>query len=122
MVLKRFDTPDESYPLVKGRFDLVRIGGLSIGRVSYEPGWRWSEHVGKAIGQPRCLVGHVGLVVSGGATVAFDDGRVIELRAGTAFECPAVAHDSWVLGNELYVSLHFAHVEEYAANLSASRA
>src|SRR5688572_8645572 len=94
MDLKLFDQPDESYALTKGRFDVVRIGGLSIGRATYEPGWKWSEHVGKAVGQARCTVEHVGLVLSGAATVAFEDGRVIELHAGSAFHIPSVPHDS----------------------------
>jgi quercetin dioxygenase-like cupin family protein len=120
MMLKLFDRPDESYALTKGRFDVVRIGGLAIGRVTYEPGWRWSEHVGKALGEPRCTVEHVGVVLSGAATAEFEDGRVIELPAGSAFHIPAVPHDSRVLGSEPYVSLHFSHVEDYAKNLRDS--
>ena len=121
MVIKPFDRPDESYAVPKGRFDVVRIGGFSIGRVTYEPGWRWSEHVGKAVGEARCIVEHVGLVVSGAATAAFEDGRVIELHAGSAFHIPPVPHDSWVLGGEPYVSLHFSHVDEYARSLRGRR-
>ena len=75
VILKRFEQPDEVRQLVKGRFELVHIGGLTIGRATYEPGWRWSEHVGPALGQTRCSVEHVGLVVSGTATAAFADGE-----------------------------------------------
>ena len=46
VILKRFESPDETRPMIKGRFDLVRLGGVTIGRATYEPGWRWSEHVG----------------------------------------------------------------------------
>jgi quercetin dioxygenase-like cupin family protein len=53
-------------------------------------------------------------VLSGTATAAFDDGRVVELRAGQAFHIPAVPHDSWVIGDEPYVSLHFLGAENYA--------
>ena len=114
VILRRFETPDESRPMTKGRFELVHIGGLTIGRASYEPGWRWSEHVGPSVGATRCTVEHVGLVLEGAATVAFDDSRVIELRTGQLFHVPAVAHDSWVLGNQPYVSLHFLGAESYA--------
>src|SRR5213076_188227 len=89
----------------KGKFELVHLGGITIGRATYEPGWRWSEHVGPGIGATRCPVEHVGLVLSGTATVAFNDGRVIELHAGDLFYVPPVPHDSWVIGDEPYVSL-----------------
>src|SRR5262245_31229903 len=63
-ILKRFDTPDEVREMVKGRFEVVHIGGMTIGHATYQPGWKWSEHVGPAIGASRCSVEHVGLVVS----------------------------------------------------------
>jgi len=115
VILKRFETPDEVRTMVKGRFEIVRLGGLTIGRATYEPGWRWSEHVGPSVGATRCPVEHVGLVLSGTATAAFDDGRVFELKAGELFYIPPVPHDSWVVGNEPYVSLHFMGADAYAA-------
>ncbi|HUF35985.1 MAG TPA: cupin domain-containing protein [Gemmatimonadales bacterium] len=115
VVLKRFDAPDESRQMAKGRFELVRLGGLTIGRATYEPGWRWSDHVGPTVGASRCSVEHVGLVLSGTAAAAFDDGRVVELRAGELFYIPPVPHDSWVVGDEPYVSLHFLGADRYAA-------
>jgi mannose-6-phosphate isomerase-like protein (cupin superfamily) len=113
VVLKRFDQPDEVREFEKGRFELVHIGGMTIGRASYEPGWKWSEHVGKALGQTSCHVEHVGMVVSGCATAAMDDGRVFEMRAGDIFYVPP-GHDSWVVGDEPYVSLHFLGASDYA--------
>ena len=115
VVLKRFAQPDEVRKMTKGRFELVRIGGMTIGRATYDPGWKWSEHVGPTVGQTRCTVEHVGLVLSGAATAAFEDGRIVELRAGDLFYIPPVPHDSWVLGDVPYVSLHFLGAEHYAA-------
>ena len=114
VVLKRFESPDEVREMVKGRFELVHLGGLTIGRATYEPGWRWSEHVGPTVGAERCTVEHVGLVLSGAATAAFADGRVVPLRAGDLFHIPAEPHDSWVLGDAPYVSLHFLGADHYA--------
>ena len=114
VILKRFDSPDEVRKFDKGRFELVRIGGMTIGRAIYEPGWKWSEHVGRAAGKKSCEVEHVGLVLSGRATAAMDDGRVIEMKAGDIFYI-APGHDSWVVGDEPYVSLHFMGAAEYAA-------
>jgi len=114
VILKRFESPDEVREFLKGRLELVHIGGITIGRASYEPGWRWSEHVGPAVGATRCQVEHVGLVLTGAATAALDDGRVFELRAGSLFYVPPVPHDSWVIGDEPYVSLHFLGADKYA--------
>jgi quercetin dioxygenase-like cupin family protein len=115
VILKRFAQPDEVRKMSRGRFELVRVGGMSIGRATYEPGWKWSVHVGPGLGQTRCKVEHAGLVLSGVATVAFDDGRTVELRAGDLFYVPAIPHDSWVVGDVPYVSLHFLGAERYAA-------
>lgn len=114
VILKRFETPDEIREMVKGHFELVHIGGLTIGRASYEPGWRWSEHVGPGVGEKRCTIEHVGLVLAGTAAVSFDDGKVIELRAGELFHIPPIPHDSWVVGALPYVSLHFLGADRYA--------
>lgn len=114
IILKKFEAPDETREMVKGRFELVHLGGMTIGRATYEPGWRWSTHVGPTVGATRCTVEHVGMVLSGTATAAFDNGEVYELRAGELFYIPPVPHDSWVVGDEPYVSLHFLGADKYA--------
>ena len=115
VVLKRFEAPDETREFEKGRFEIVQLGGITIGRATYQPGWRWSVHVGPGVGSSYCAVEHVGLVLFGTATAAFEDGMVVELRAGELFYIPPRPHDSWVVGAEPYVSLHFLGAAEYAA-------
>ena len=88
VILKRFDAPDEVREFEKGKFELVTLGGMTIGRATYQPGWHWREHVGAALGKDSCDVEHVGLVISG--------------------------HDSRVIGDEPYVSLHFLGAGSYA--------
>src|SRR4029453_2618980 len=137
VVLKRFESPDEVREMPFGRFEIVRLGGMTVGRATYQPGWKWSTHVGPTVGASRCTVEHLGLVVSGVATAAFAngrgvdlrpgdlfyfpqgpaetgvataplaEGRVVELRPGDLFYIPPEPHDSWVVGTEPYVSLHF---------------
>jgi quercetin dioxygenase-like cupin family protein len=114
MILKRFERPDEVREMPLGRFEIVRLAGATLGRATYQPGWRWSEHVGRALGQERCHVEHLGLVVAGAATAAFADGRVIEMRAGDVFYIPPEPHDSWVVGDHPYVSLHLIGADHYA--------
>jgi quercetin dioxygenase-like cupin family protein len=115
VILKRFENPDEVRSFERGKFELVRLGGMTIGRASYDPGWKWSEHVGKTLGKKSCDVEHVGIVLSGRATAAMDDGRVIEMKAGDIFYI-APGHDSWVIGDEPYVSLHLTSADHYAAH------
>ena len=114
VILKRFETPDETRILLKGKFEIIRLGVLTIGRATYEPGWKWSVHVGPSVGASLCMVEHVGLVLASTATAAFDDGRVIELRTGELSYIPPIPQDSWVVGSEPYVSLHFQGAEKYA--------
>jgi hypothetical protein len=100
VVRKRFESPDETRVFEKGRFEIVRVGSQTLGRATYEPGWKWSAHVGPSVGTTRCEVEHVGLVLSGVATVAFDDGQIIELRPGCLFHgkrpaFPCVRGDPW---------------------------
>jgi len=113
MIIKRFDAPDETRHFEKGKFELVKIGGMTVGRASYEPGWKWSEHVGPVAGTQSCQVEHVGLVVSGRVKVAMDDGSEVELGPGDLFYIPP-GHDSWVVGDEPYVSLHLMGADDYA--------
>ena len=113
VILRRFEHPDEVRTFDKGKFELVSLGGMTIGRASYQPGWKWSVHVGQSTGAKSCMVEHVGLVLSGTATAAMDDGRTIEMEAGDLFYI-APGHDSWVVGDEPYVSLHFLGAGEYA--------
>ena len=113
VILKRFEQPDETRSFPKGKFELVRIGGMVIGRASYDPGWKWSVDVGRALGQSYCGIEHVGLVIAGRAVAAMTDGRIIEMKTGDLFYI-APGHDSWVVGEDPYVSLHFMGAGEYA--------
>lgn len=114
IILKRFEQPDETRVFEKGKLEIVRVGGMTIGRASYEPGWRWTEHVSGIAGTAFCEVEHIGMVLSGRAMAAMKDGAEVELTAGSLFHVPAVSHDSWVIGDEPYVSLHFLGADQYA--------
>ena len=114
-IIRRFESPDEVRDMTLGRFEVISLGGLTVGRATYQPGWKWSTHVGPMVGATRCTVEHLGLVVSGIATAAFENGHVIELRPGDLFYIPPDPHDSWVVGDQPYVSLHFVGADTYAA-------
>jgi uncharacterized protein len=113
-ILKRFEQPDEVREFEKGRLEIVTIAGQTLGRATYQSGWKWSVHVGPLTAKTRCEVEHLGIVLSGHATAAFDDGRVFDLTKGTVFYIPSEPHDSWVVGDEPYVSLHLLGADSYA--------
>jgi quercetin dioxygenase-like cupin family protein len=114
LTLLPLDEPTETRTFEKGRFEVYEVGPMTLGRATYEPGWRWSEHVGAASGQSLCQVEHVGLVLSGEAAVRMEDGTERVMRPGEFFYVPP-GHDSWVVGEEPYVSLHVVGSESYAA-------
>ena len=114
VVLKRFENPDETREFEKGKFELVRVGGMTIGRATYEPGWKWSEHVAPTASTSLCEVEHLGVVLSGRAMAAYADGSRVELGPGCVFYIPPVPHDSWVVGDEPYVSLHLQGAQQYS--------
>jgi quercetin dioxygenase-like cupin family protein len=114
VVIKRLDHPDEERRFEKGLFQLVSVGGAEIGRAEYQPGWRWSTHVGPTAGTASCEVEHVGLVLAGRVAVKMDDGEEWILGPGDVFYVPP-GHDSWVVGHEPYVSLHLQGAGSYAA-------
>jgi quercetin dioxygenase-like cupin family protein len=113
--LVNLDHPTETRSFEKGRFEVYDVGPMRLGRATYEPGWRWSEHVGAANGERLCQVEHVGLVLAGAAAVKMEDGSEKVMRAGDFFYVPP-GHDSWVVGDEPYVSLHIMGSERYAAS------
>ncbi len=114
VILKKFESPDEVRLFDKGKFELINLGGMTIGRATYEPGWRWSIDVGAALDEMFCRVEHVGMVISGCATAAIEGQEPIEMRSGDLFYVPSLPHDSWVVGDEPYVSLHFLGASHYA--------
>ncbi|MBI5106893.1 MAG: cupin domain-containing protein [Solirubrobacterales bacterium] len=114
LTLVPLDEPTEVREFEKGRFELYEVGPMTIGRATYEPGWRWSEHVGPETGATSCMVEHVGLVLEGQAVAKMDDGTEKVMRAGEFFYVPP-GHDSWVVGDEPYVSLHLLGSQDYAA-------
>jgi hypothetical protein len=110
----RTGEPDEVRTFELGRLELYRVGSMVIGRAIYEPGWRWTQHVRPLVDTELCEVAHVGLVVSGSAGVLMADGTDVVLRSGDFFAIPS-GHDSWVIGDEQYVSLHLLGADAYAA-------
>ena len=101
---KGLDSPEETRTFGKGKAEVVNVGGVSIFRLHYEPGWRWSEHIKPMAKTDRCEVRHVGYMVQGRLKIVGRDGSEGELEAGDAFVIPP-GHDAWTVGNETAILL-----------------
>ncbi len=114
LVAKSLDSPDETRQFVdKGKADVVKIAGVTVGRTVFEPGWRWSEHVKPIAGTDSCQSHHTGYVLSGRMGVKMEDGSELEIGPGEAFVIPP-GHDAWTVGDESCISLDFSGMELYA--------
>ncbi len=111
---KNLDSPDEVREFVdKGRVKVVNLSGGSVGRGTFEPGWKWSENVKPLAGTESCQVNHVGYVLSGRMKVVMEDGSELEVEAGDAFIMPP-GHDAWTVGSEPCELLDFGGLKGYA--------
>ncbi len=113
METKSFGVPDEVRKFDKGKVELVKIGGATIGRAVFEPGWRWSTSVKPIVNTRSCEAPHFQYHVSGTIKVLMDDGTEKELKAGDVSLLPS-GHDAWVVGNEPVVVVDFQGMVDYA--------
>jgi len=112
--VKNFESPDEVRPFEgKGQAEVLNIGGKTVGRATFEPGWKWSENVKPIAGTDSCEVSHLGYVISGRMRVYMDDGSEAEVGAGDVMAIPP-GHDAEVVGDEPCVSLDFGEFGDYA--------
>src|SRR4051795_8794925 len=101
-----FNSPDETRKPDKTQVDVVRMGGATAARMTFEPGWSWSECVKPVAGTESCEVAHKWYVVSGRMKMKMNDGTELEWRAGDVGVVPA-GHDAWVVGDEPFVFIDF---------------
>jgi ethanolamine utilization protein EutQ (cupin superfamily) len=114
MEVKSIATPDETRTFANGRLEVVTLGGMVLGKATFEPGWRWSESVRPIAGTDSCQVHHNGYVISGRMHVAMDDGTEGEAGPGDVVVIPP-GHDAWTVGDEPCVVLDFSsEIAEYA--------
>jgi hypothetical protein len=104
--LKAFEGADEVCNFPLGRFEIVHVAGVTLGRATYQPGWRWSVHNAPSAGTRLCHAPHTGTVLYGHGVVEYEDGRRLDLLTGMVFHIDSTPHDSWVVGDAPYVSLH----------------
>ena len=118
---KNFKTSDEVRTFAKGKVEVVKLGDATIGRATFEPGWRWSTCVKPLANTKSCEAAHFGYQISGTMRIRMDDGTELECKAGDVALVPP-GHDAWVVGNEPVVIVDFQGMPNYAKQASRQAA
>ena len=105
---KSLKQPDETKKLQKAKKESVAVGGVTIARITAEPGWRWSKDLKPVGGTESCQVHHIIYIVSGRLKVRMDDGKEEEFGPGDVGSIPP-GHDGWTIGNQPVVWLEISH-------------
>ena len=111
--VKSFEKPDEIRLFPLGKLELVTVGGATVGRATFEPGWRWSDSVQPIAKTLSCEAPHFQYHVSGTIRVVMDDGKEFDCKAGDVSLLPT-GHDAWVVGDEPAVVVDFQGMFDYA--------
>jgi class 3 adenylate cyclase len=115
---RRFTEPSDVRTMPRGRIEVVELDDTVVGRMTYEPGWRWSVDVRPIAGTDTCQYHHVGMALSGVLRVQMPDGTELEIGPGDVFEIPP-GHDAWVVGDEPWISVDFEAMRTYGKELDA---
>lgn len=112
---KSFDKPDEVRPFdgATGQLEVINTDGGAVGRATFLPGWKWSEHVKPIAKTDSCRAAHTGYFVSGRMRVVMDDREAIEYGPGD-FAVMEPGHDAWVVGEEPCVVIDWQGFTDYA--------
>ncbi len=113
---KNFGKPDEVREFPKGRLEIINIGGATIGRGIFEPGWRWATSVQPIVNTHSCEAPHFQYHVSGILRIKMDDGTEFDCKPGDVSLLPS-GHDAWTVGNEPAVVIDFQGMLDYAKHL-----
>jgi ketosteroid isomerase-like protein len=114
---RSFVAADETREFPHGRAEIVEIAGGEVGRLVFEPGWRWSKDVRPIAGTDSCLAPHFQYHVSGRLAIRMDDGTEFVAGPGDITSLPS-GHDAWVIGDEPVVAVDWFGAGNYATGQS----
>jgi quercetin dioxygenase-like cupin family protein len=119
---KRFEQSDDVRPFKEGKGELrvVPLEDKAVGMATFEPGWRWSDHVKPIAGTDSCQSHHTGYMISGHMTVRMNDGTEENYDPGDVMAI-APGHDAWVVGQEPCVVLDWLGYSDYAKPGAAAK-
>jgi hypothetical protein len=109
---KTFGKPDETREFPNGVAEILQIGGGSVGRLVFKPGWRWSRDVKPLARTASCEAPHFQYHVSGRLAIKMDDGSEFVAGPGDVTALPS-GHDAWVVGDEPVVVVDWCGASKY---------
>jgi hypothetical protein len=110
---KSFDAPDEMRQFPHGHAEILRVGEGEVGRMVFEPGWRWSNDVKPIAGTSSCQAPHFQYHITGRLAIRMDDGTEIIAGPGDITSLPS-GHDAWVVGDEPVTVVDWFGATSYA--------
>jgi hypothetical protein len=110
---KSFETPDETRTPDKTKMEVLRLSGATVARITFQPGWKWSECIKPVAGTDSCQARHVGTIVAGRLRVVHNDGTEGEAGPGDAYVIEP-GHDAWVVGDDPVIGFEFESAETFA--------
>jgi quercetin dioxygenase-like cupin family protein len=115
LIRKSLDDPEEvrTFQDGTGQLEQVNLDGGTLGRATFQPGWRCSEHVKPIAKAERGQAAHRCYFVSGRMKVAMEDGEETEYGPGD-FAVMAPGHDDWIPGDEPWVVVDWRGFGDYA--------
>ena len=113
MEKRNLSQPDETRTFDKGKLELVTVGGVTFGRATFQPGWKWSTCVKPVVKTKSCEAPHLNYHISGRLHVLMDDGTEDEFGPGDVSRLPP-GHDAWVVGDEPVIVIDITGMGEYA--------
>ena len=111
--VKSFERADEVREFPTGRLELIHVKGKTIGRCTFEPGWRWATSVQPIAKTHSCEAPHFQYHVAGTLRIRMDDGTEFDCNPGDVSSLPS-GHDAWVVGEVPAVVVDFQGMLHYA--------
>ncbi|HUH64184.1 MAG TPA: cupin domain-containing protein [Terracidiphilus sp.] len=113
-----FTRPQETREFPKGKLELITLNGITFGRATFQPGWRWSTHLKPTAGTGSCQAAHLGIQLSGTMHIRMDDGTEMDIGPGVVNIPPG--HDGWVVGNQPVIFIDITGMENYGKQTKAA--
>jgi len=110
---KNFDVADETRTPSNAKIEVVKVGGKTVMKATFQPGWKWSKDIKPIAGGDACQMHHFGYQTSGRMHVVASDGTEMETGPGDVADIPP-GHDAWIVGNEPVVLIDFGDISKYA--------
>jgi hypothetical protein len=116
---KDLTAPDREIRFDKTHGAVVDLDGMTIGRYTYGPGWRWIDIIAPALGADMCQIEHYGYALSGSLKVRHEDGTETQVKPGEVYHI-SPRHLGEVVGDEPFETIEFLPTERNSEQRSSA--